>query len=838
MMGCGTSLRVVLVLTAVMNSAAWGQDGKPASASSPASPASEPVAPAPGAGHDSNDDKTNEKDSRGWLPPGEDPENRLITPFLKHLVKDQEFFWTSPGHLQKSDWQWLVPSAVIAGGLVASDSWISKQVPDSTQQLKRSKDLSDYATFSLIGLSAGSFLLGRWTSNDHLEEAGLLSGEAAINSTAVAYFLKEITERPRPYQGNEHGSFFQGGGSFPSEHSAIAWSVASVWAHEYPGKLSQILAYGLASAVSVTRITSKQHFASDVAIGSALGWYFGRQVYRAHHDPELGGAGWGDPVESKPEHPRNPANMGSPYVPLDSWVYPALNRLAALGYVQSAYLGIRPWTRMECARLLDEVQERLQVQGAGQDTEVSKTYEALADEFHAETARWNGAANLGASLDSVYSRVMGIDGPPLRDGYHFGETIVNDFGRPFGEGANFLGGGSAHAVVGPFAFYVRGEYQESPSVMPFTTGQLQAIATADLLPSNVSSFSINTGSFSRFQLLEGSISFNVRNLEFSFGRQTAWLGPTETGPFLYSDNAQPITMFKIDTTEPFEFPLLSKLFGPARLEFFLGRLSGQEWVYSPPTLYGPHPADQPFIHADKISFKPTGNLEFGAGFTAVFAGAGVPFTFREFVRTYYAHTQLANDPGKRFSAFDFTYRIPKLRNWLTFYGDSLVVDEYSPIGSSRASLSPGIYMPQIPRIPKLQLRVEGVLEALTHEFSPGFVYSDSRYLSGYTNDGDLLGNWIGRAGRGGQGWATYSFSARDSLQLSYRAQKVSHRFLEGGSLNDFSVNWSHSFGSQLSLTALAQYENWRFPLLRPDRQNNFTSSLQLTYWPRLGIGDK
>ena len=159
-MGCVTSLRVVLVLTAVMNAAAWGQDGKPASASSPASPASEPAAPAPGAGNDNNHDKTNQKNSRDWLPPGEDPENRLITPFLKHLVKDQEFFWTTPGHLQKSDWQWLAPSAVIVGSLVASDSWISKQVPDSTQQLKRSKDLSDYATFSLIGLSAGSYLLG------------------------------------------------------------------------------------------------------------------------------------------------------------------------------------------------------------------------------------------------------------------------------------------------------------------------------------------------------------------------------------------------------------------------------------------------------------------------------------------------------------------------------------------------------------------------------------------------------------------------------------------------------------------------------------------------------
>ena len=49
--------------------------------------------------------------------------------------------------------------------------------------------------------------------------------------------------------------------------------------------------------------------------------------------------------------------MGSPYVPLDSWVYPAMERLAAFGYIKTASLGIRPWTRMECARLVGEAAE-------------------------------------------------------------------------------------------------------------------------------------------------------------------------------------------------------------------------------------------------------------------------------------------------------------------------------------------------------------------------------------------------------------------------------------------------------------------------------------------------
>jgi len=59
--------------------------------------------------------------------------------------------------------------------------------------------------------------------------------------------------------------------------------------------------------VTITRVTAKQHFPTDARIGSALGWYFGRQVYRAHHDPEVGGSGWGSLFEEKDRraHPQS-----------------------------------------------------------------------------------------------------------------------------------------------------------------------------------------------------------------------------------------------------------------------------------------------------------------------------------------------------------------------------------------------------------------------------------------------------------------------------------------------------------------------------------------------------
>jgi hypothetical protein len=91
------------------------------------------------------------------------------------------------------------------------------------------------------------------------------------------------------------------------------------------------MAYGLASLVSVSRVKGHQHFPSDAIIGSAIGNLVAQDIYSRHHDPELGGGEWSSIREIVRSHDQSPANQGSPYVPLDSWVYPALDRLMALG---------------------------------------------------------------------------------------------------------------------------------------------------------------------------------------------------------------------------------------------------------------------------------------------------------------------------------------------------------------------------------------------------------------------------------------------------------------------------------------------------------------------------
>jgi Capsule assembly protein Wzi len=133
------------------------------------------------------------------------------------------------------------------------------------------------------------------------------------------------------------------------------------------------------------------------------------------------------------------------------------------------------------------------------------------------------------------------------------------------------------------------------------------------------------------------------------------------------------------------------------------------------------------------------------------------------------------------------------------------------------------------------LRAEGVNVSRTREFLPGFVYFNAdRYRSGYTNNGYLLASWIGRAGRGGQGWLTYWFSPRNKVQAGYRLQTVSPLFIGGGRLVDYSVRSEFMFARHISVSGLAQYEQWRFPVIGPNRQSDVTAALQMTFYPRWG----
>jgi hypothetical protein len=676
-----------------------------------------------------------------------------------------------------------------------------------------------------------------------------LAGEAAVDSLAITEAVKYAAGRNRPLQGNHNGEFWSGGDSFPSEHAAAAWSVAAVLSHEYPGPLPKLLAYGAAAAISAARVEGKQHFTSDVLVGSAIGWLTGEFVYNTRHDPELGGGEWSSASEMLlGDRPYHRKDMGSPYVPLDSWVYAALDRLEAFGDVPEGFLGQRPWTRMECARLISDASDEI-AENPASLSEASRILADLDDEFARELNLLGGGTNRNARIESIYARVTGISGQPLSDGakYDYGQTIVNDYGRPYEEGTNAIVGASGWATAGPLVGYVRAEYQYAPSAPALPLPARNVIASVQaVLPA------IPPGSpipaIGQADLLDGYVGLQFENWAITFGKQEQWWGPDKSGPMLFSSNAAPIEMLQINRVTPFTLPSVFHYLGPMRVQFFFGRLTGQNWVNSALTgitgSWTQPLSDQPAIDGFKISLKPTPNFEMGMGVTTIFAGAGVPLTFHKFLQTLTTSEGAPGTPGDagdRRGGFDFTYRIPRLRNWLTLYGDAFTDDEISPWRNwNKAAVISGIYMPRLPKLPKLDFRAEGIYTdppAIQPSLQHGFFYINARFLSGYTNDGNLIGSWIGREGQGANAWTTYWFTPKDSLQFSFRHEKVSEQLIpHGGTITDAGASTSLWLHSTVSVTASVQYERWDFPVISQTRQTDLTTSIGLTFWPWSGHG--
>lgn len=764
----------------------------------------------------------------------------------RNLFQDQKSLFSAPFHMTPRQWQWTVPLAFVGAGLLASDTAIEGHVPTNPTTVSHANTASNAGLGALVAVGAGMFVWGHLKDNDQQRETGLLSGEAGIDAFLDTELLKYVTGRERPFTGSGKGHFFQGGSSFPSQHSTISFAIASVIAHEYPGVLTQVLAYGVAGGVSAARIGAHQHFATDVLVGSALGWYLGRQVYRSHsHYSNAEIAKWGTFNKSEDsESGPDPGNMGSPYVALDSWIYPAMERLIALGYIQSGDLGMRPWTRMECARLLlEEANVRMQDDtNTSGDSEAQKIYAALEEEFKDETGRLGGDSNLGIGLDSVYTRMENISDTPVRDGLHFGQSVVNDFGRPYGKGFNNVTGFTSHGVLGPLSFYVRGEYQHAPMGPALSAAAAQTIQTVDGLPSAPPL--TPASAVGRLNVLEGYVGMQLNNWQFTFGKQALWWGEDESGPMLFSTNAEPILMLQINRVKPFKLPSVFGVVGPIRVSYIVGRLSGYHWLYSSNTgftgSWTQSLSDQPFIVGEKVSFKPTSNLELGLSVTAVAGGTGVPFNLHKLIQATFSHGNAnpgtASDPGDRRGGFDFAYRMPGLRDWVTVYGDAFTDDQANPwFAWNKAALTAGLYLSHVPKIPKLDFRAEGVytdVPAGTAVTQHGFFYINDRFKSGYTNDGNLIGSWIGRQGQGALASANYWFDARSKLQFNFRHQKVSREFIpEGGTLTDFGVRGDYCLHSSLGISAWVQHERWLFPVIQPNASKNVTAALEVTFEP-------
>ncbi len=530
-------------------------------------------------------------------------------------------------------------------------------------------------------------------------------------------------------------------------------------------------------------------------------------------------------------------NLGSAYIPVDSWVYPAMTRLYSMGYLDTLFLGMRPWTRRSALHtLLDSKADILN----SKNDEAQDILANLLNEFAAEVPENNIDRGAVYGIQSLYTRFMGIGGPTLRDSYHIGQTINNDYGRPYQTGFNNITGFSTLNEAGRFSLYIRGEYQHSPGGSGYSQNLASFLSAVDRIPYGPPNQPQDTipadpvAAQNPFRLVEANLSFHLLGHEISGGKSDAWLGPAAGGSMAWSNNAENIYSFRINRIEPLHVPLVSRVLGPLRYDFFYGSLKGH-------TAY-----NQPYVHSEMFAFRPTVNFEFGFQRTIVFGGEGhSPVTLHTFLKGFFSFNDVPpdvklsrEDPGARYSAFNFSYRLPFVRRYVTLYADSISHDDVTPVSAPRrAAYRTGLYFSQFPRpLNKFDFRIEAVsTDPGTSRSNAGqFNYWEVLQRQAYTNKGYIMGDWIGREAKGGQAWLTYHFSGQEWLQIQYLNKKTPNDFIPNGTTqNQFTVSLVKRIGRDVELNTWLQYEGWKAPIYKTGLQQNVVGAVQLTWYPKL-----
>ncbi|HEX3469565.1 MAG TPA: phosphatase PAP2 family protein [Silvibacterium sp.] len=205
-----------------------------------------------------------------------------------HIAQDQWGIITSPTRVRANDLLWIAPFGVATGIALDKDVEAMQTLGIDPSREDKFNKISNFTLYGAAGSIGVGYIAGNVTHNDYLRQTSVLSAEAMVNAIILSEGLKYATNRERPNQDDGKGRFWPhgtktwpDGQSMPSEHAMAMWAFAHVVAAQYNGIATKLIVYSLATTVSASRVMARQHFPSDVVVGSTFGYLIGGYV--VHH---------------------------------------------------------------------------------------------------------------------------------------------------------------------------------------------------------------------------------------------------------------------------------------------------------------------------------------------------------------------------------------------------------------------------------------------------------------------------------------------------------------------------------------------------------------------------
>lgn len=361
-------------------------------------------------------------------------------------------------------------------------------------------------------------------------------------------------------------------------------------------------------------------------------------------------------------------------VNVDSWVYPALERLASFGLIESGLMNTRPLTRTEVARLTGEAMGLMAERKPGYEVDGLTLYllKRLKKEFSDELS------NIGMIGDvKVKTFIKPID--EMKIGYHLLDgnyTIYNNDGIRYGDNHNASMEISGHSeFFNTISLYYQPIFEYNQN--------------------------LDNNEKTGFDLKKGYAKLGLSNIEFEIGRDSMWWGSGYHGSLLMTNNAEPFDILKIANPRPILLPWIFRYLGPFKATFILSKLEKDRRI------------PEPYLYGLRLNIKPLPTLELGMSQIAIFGGEGRRLSLTDTLEVLYSNRNLS---GKKESnqqfAVDFSFwihdmdRITTLFRAIKFYGEIGAEDTgYPP--DRRAHLV-GLLFKDLLLAGKTDLRIEYV----------------------------------------------------------------------------------------------------------------------------------
>lgn len=399
-----------------------------------------------------------------------------------------------------------------------------------------------------------------------------------------------------------------------------------------------------------------------------------------------------------------PSDWVSPNMPLSSPFYGYIDKLDGMGYVESMPTGTKPYTRMQMAKWVEEVERK------AQQKPLPRYLSSMVDEMERDLAPElkilaGEKADTELKLKEVSLQAGYYDGGML--GYRgpmasYQPLHNNDNGYRYGQNGNFI---ASTLVSGKIAEDLAVAVEPRISYDEDQNGQLD--------------------------LTSGYIKTRLNGTSIQIGKDPVFWGHGATGSLILGNNMEPLTSLKVSNLEPYHSKGFFHFLGDMN---FTGVYSILEDNRTDRT---PYEVNSPSFLALRGDFTPKKNFTFGLSLTSMLGGDGKGLSGGDWLDWALGrNADAAEDKWNNIAGLDFKWRLPQWGG-TQLYGELYGEDQanYMP---SRVAGRAGVIIPRLSRDGDWDMRLEYV-----HTTDAWYVHQ--LYTSGYIYKGNIIGDPMGTA---------------------------------------------------------------------------------------------